>query len=147
MTAVASGSVGLSVPRPDAAGKVTGAADYPGDLRPGAVLHAKVVFSGRPHARMVAMDTSAARATPGVVAVLTAADVPVNEYGLTMFDQPVLVGVEDTGRSRVAADVSRWGATASPSWWRTTWPRPTRRPSACTWSGRTGPSSRTSTPP
>ncbi len=94
--------------RHDAAGKVTGDADYPGDLRPGQMLHARVVFSGRPHARMVAMDTSAARATPGVVAVLTAGDVPVNEYGLTMFDQPVLLGVETTGRSRVAADVSRW---------------------------------------
>jgi CO/xanthine dehydrogenase Mo-binding subunit len=102
------GAVGRSVVRHDAAGKVTGDADYPGDLRPGQMLHARVVFSGRPHARMVAMDTSAARATPGVVAVLTAGDVPVNEYGLTMFDQPVLLGVETTGRSRVAADVSRW---------------------------------------
>ena len=108
MTIVAAGAVGQSVTRPDAIGKVTGAADYPADLRPGAVLHARIVFSGRPHARMLSMDTSAARATPGVVAVLTAADVPVNEYGLTMFDQPVLVGVDDTGRSRVAADVSRW---------------------------------------
>ncbi len=108
MTAQLDGAVGRSVVRHDAAGKVTGDADYPGDLRPGQVLHARVVFSGRPHARMVAMDSSAARAAPGVVAVFTAADVPVNEYGLTMFDQPVLLGVETTGRSRVAADVSRW---------------------------------------
>ena len=54
------------------------------------------------------MDVRAAEATPGVLAVFTAADVPVNEYGLTMFDQPVLVGLRDTGRSAVAADVSRW---------------------------------------
>ncbi|MET1050380.1 MAG: xanthine dehydrogenase family protein molybdopterin-binding subunit, partial [Acidimicrobiales bacterium] len=74
------------------------------------VLHARVVFSGRPHARMVSMDTSAAEATPGVVAVFTAADVPVNEYGLTMFDQPVMVGLGGTGRSQVAADISRWDA-------------------------------------
>ena len=108
MTAQLDGAVGRSVVRHDAAGKVTGDADYPGDLRPGQALHARVVFSGRPHARMVAMDSSAARVAPGVVAVFTAADVPVNEYGLTMFDQPVLLGVETTGRSRVAADVSRW---------------------------------------
>ena len=69
-----------------------------------------MVFSGRPHARMVSMDTGAAEATPGVVAVFTAADVPVNEYGLTMFDQPVMVGLGGTGRSQVAADISRWDA-------------------------------------
>ena len=51
-----------------------------------------------------------AEAVPGVVAVLTAADVPVNEYGLTMFDQPVLVGLGSSGRSPVQADVSRWEA-------------------------------------
>ena len=104
------GAVGRSAPRRDAVGKVTGAARYPADLQPDDVLHARVVFSGRPHARMVSMDTSAAEATPGVVAVFTAADVPVNEYGLTMFDQPVMVGLGGTGRSQVAADISRWDA-------------------------------------
>ena len=101
-------AIGRSTPRRDAAAKVTGEARYPADLRETEVLHARVVFSGRPHARMLAMDVRAAEATPGVLAVFTAADVPVNEYGLTMFDQPVLVGLRDTGRSAVAADVSRW---------------------------------------
>ena len=55
------GAVGRSAPRRDAVGKVTGAARYPADLQPDDVLHARVVFSGRPHARMVSMDTSAAR--------------------------------------------------------------------------------------
>jgi CO/xanthine dehydrogenase Mo-binding subunit len=73
-------------------GKVTGAARYPGDLvRPG-MLHLKVVFAGRPHARIVAIDARAALATPGVVAVLTAADVPCNANGLIDADQPVLCG-------------------------------------------------------
>jgi CO/xanthine dehydrogenase Mo-binding subunit len=101
-------SVGASQRRPDALGKVTGAALYPGDIHPAGVLHAKVVFSGQPHARMVSMDVSAARSTPGVVLVLTAADVPLNDYGLTMFDQPVLVGIDGNGRSVVPDNISRW---------------------------------------
>jgi CO/xanthine dehydrogenase Mo-binding subunit len=46
--------------RVDAHGKVTGAANYPGDLTPPNLLHGRVLFSGQPHARMLAMDTSAA---------------------------------------------------------------------------------------
>ena len=108
-------SVGASSARNDAPGKVAGAARYPGDLRAvdvGALdmLHAKAVFSGQPHARMVSIDVDAARAMPGVVAIFTAADVPRNEYGLTMFDQPVLVGLGGTGRSAVPCDISRWEA-------------------------------------
>ncbi|MFN8500384.1 xanthine dehydrogenase family protein molybdopterin-binding subunit [Kouleothrix sp.] len=84
--------IGESLPRPDALGKVTGAASYPGDLvRPG-MLHLKVVFAGRPHARILGIDTAAALAHPGVVAVLTAADVPFNAFGLIDHDQPVLCG-------------------------------------------------------
>src|SRR4051794_40449918 len=84
--------IGTSLPRPDALGKVTGATNYPGDLvRPG-MLHLKVVFAQRPHARIRAIDSSAALAYPGVVAVLTAADVPSNAYGLIENDQPALCG-------------------------------------------------------
>ena len=101
-------SIGKSEYRGDAAGKVTGATRYPGDLERAALLHARVMFSGQPHARMRAIDLSAAQAVPGVVAIFTAADVPLNEYGLTMHDQPVLVGIGGNGRSPVPADVSRW---------------------------------------
>jgi CO/xanthine dehydrogenase Mo-binding subunit len=84
--------IGASLPRPDALGKVTGATRYPGDLlRPG-MLHLKLVLAARPHARIVALDTSAALALPGVHAVLTAADVPYNAYGLIAPDQPALCG-------------------------------------------------------
>lgn len=110
MSAQTSGPVGQSPIRFDAAGKVTGAARYPADGVAHDALFAKIVFSNQPHARMVSLETSLAEATPGVVLVLTAADVPVNEYGLTMFDQPVLVGLGATGRSKVASDVSRWEA-------------------------------------
>lgn len=101
-------SIGRSTIRRDASAKTTGQAMYPADLHRPDALYAKVVFSGRPHARMVAMDVSGAMALPGVVEVVTAADVPVNEYGLTRFDQPVLVGVGATGRSDVPSEISRW---------------------------------------
>jgi len=103
-------SVGDSPRRDDAAAKVDGSARYAGDAVPSGALHATAVFSGKPHARMVSMSTAAAEATDGVVAVLTAADVPVNEYGLTKFDQPVLIGVEDSGEAATPSDVSRWEA-------------------------------------
>lgn len=84
--------LGASLPRPDALGKVTGSARYPGDLVQPGMLHLKVVFAHRPHARIIAIDTRAALAHPGVVAVLTAADVPYNAFGLIDADQPVLCG-------------------------------------------------------
>ena len=68
------------------------------------------MFTDQPHARLVSLDLGPARAAPGVVAVLGSGDVPVNEYGLTMFDQPVFVGIDHTGRSEVPCDVSRWEA-------------------------------------
>jgi CO/xanthine dehydrogenase Mo-binding subunit len=82
--------IGSSVARPDARDKVTGAARYPADLVRADMAHAKAVFAGRPHARIVSIDGARARALPGVLAVLTAADVPHNHYGLIEDDQEVL---------------------------------------------------------
>ena len=72
--------------------KATGTALYPGDFNMPDQLYMKVLFAERPHAIVKAIDTSAAEAMQGVVAVLTAKDVPVNEYGLGISDQPVLCG-------------------------------------------------------
>ena len=85
-------SVGSSVPRFDAQAKVTGELLYPGDINLPDQLHMKVLWPDRPHARITHYDVSRALAAPGVVAVFGAADVPVNEYGLIMPDQEVLVG-------------------------------------------------------
>ena len=93
------------IPRVDALGKVTGLAEYSGDRSPENLLVGKVLFSEQPHARMVSMDISAAEAVPGVVAIFTAKDVPVNEYGLIMPDQPVLVGL---GSDKPHSDISLW---------------------------------------
>lgn len=84
--------VGQPVARIDAVAKVTGQAKYPGDLTMPGMLHMKILFAERPHARIVCLDTSRAETYPGVVAVLTAKDVPVNEFGLQQRDQPVLCG-------------------------------------------------------
>ncbi len=82
--------IGTSQPRPDALDKVTGKANYPADLvRPG-MLHLQIVFAHRPHARIRSIDAKAALNSPGVVAVLTAADIPHNAFGLIDADQPVL---------------------------------------------------------
>lgn len=93
--------------RIDAGGKVTGETQFPGDLTPDNLLHGKVLFSGQPHARMLSIDLSAAEKVPGVVMILTAKDVPVNEYGLILPDQPVLVGL---GSQNPYADISLWEA-------------------------------------
>lgn len=85
-------AIGQSVTRIDAIGKVTGETQYPGDINKPNQAHAKVLFAGRPHAIIHSIDTRAAEALPGVIAIFTAKDVPVNEYGLMIQDQPVLCG-------------------------------------------------------
>src|SRR5258705_4774132 len=88
--------IGQNVHRLDAVGKVTGKTLYPGDLARDDMLHMKMLFSARAHARVRSIDTSVAEMHPGVVAVYTAKDVPNNEYGLIMPDQPVLCGPGST---------------------------------------------------
>ncbi len=100
--------IGSSVPRIDARDKVTGKALYSGDLVMPGMLHMKMLFAGRPHARILKIDTAEAASLPGVVAVFTAADVPVNEYGLQKKDQPVLCGPGSApAPAGVAGDVVR----------------------------------------
>ena len=102
--------IGHSAVRVDAPGKLSGATEYPSDRIPTDALWATAVFTNQPHARLVSLDFTSARAVDGVVAVLGSADVPVNEYGLSTRDQPVFVGLDHTGRSSVNCDVSRWEA-------------------------------------
>jgi CO/xanthine dehydrogenase Mo-binding subunit len=85
-------TVGHSVIKIDAREKVTGMAMYPGDINMPGQAVMKILFAGRPHAIIKSIDTHEAEELPGVLAVLTAKDVPVNEYGLIMPDQPVLCG-------------------------------------------------------
>lgn len=63
--------VGAATPRLDAVYRVTGRADYTGDVNLPGMLYARVLRSPHPHARILRIDTSPARALPGVEAVLT----------------------------------------------------------------------------
>jgi len=97
-------SIGQSLHRIDAIGKVTGETPYPGDIDMDGQLWMKIRFSDRVHARVKSIDTQHAEAYPGVIAVFTAKDVPVNEYGLGIPDQPVLCG---PGSAKVGGDIVR----------------------------------------
>jgi CO/xanthine dehydrogenase Mo-binding subunit len=84
--------IGQSIQRIDAVAKVTGQAQYPGDINLPGQAYMKILFANLPHAVVRSIDTSQAENLPGVIAIFTARDVPVNEYGLIMNDQPVLCG-------------------------------------------------------
>jgi CO/xanthine dehydrogenase Mo-binding subunit len=62
--------IGRSERRKDAAEKIRGRARFSGDVNVPRMLHGKVLRAELPHARIAALDTSAAEAMPGVVAVL-----------------------------------------------------------------------------
>jgi nicotinate dehydrogenase large molybdopterin subunit len=85
------GLIGTSPPRLDAWEKVTGRILYAGDMTMPGMLHAKILWSAHPHALIRRIDTTAARAMPGVHAVLTHKDVAgPNRYGVAVLDQRVL---------------------------------------------------------
>lgn len=73
MTATAIGGA-ATIARRDAPEKLTGAVKYAGDLQFHGALHARLVTSPHASARIVSIDTEAAKAVPGVFAVYTAAD-------------------------------------------------------------------------
>ena len=76
---------------------VSGAAEYIDDMaEPAGTLHACLGLSDRAHARIVAMDLAKVRAAPGVVDVITGADIPgVNDISPTgLGDEPVLAAGE-----------------------------------------------------
>ena len=63
--------IGQRVRKPDAPEKATGKTRYINDMVLPQMLIGKVLFAGRPHARIVRIDTSAAEKLPGVHAVLS----------------------------------------------------------------------------
>ena len=98
-------TIGQSIIRVDAKAKAVGAARFAGDFNLPGQLYMKVLFANIPHAIVKSIDTRKAEALDGVVAVLTARDVPNNVYGMIIQDQPVLCG---PGSNRPYADRVRF---------------------------------------
>jgi 4-hydroxybenzoyl-CoA reductase subunit alpha len=73
--------IGKRLPRSDSAERVTGRTRYTDDLSFPGMLHAKIVRSPHPHARILQIDATRALAVPGVRAVVTGKDMPTR-YGI-----------------------------------------------------------------
>jgi CO/xanthine dehydrogenase Mo-binding subunit len=83
-------AVGQRASRPDGRLHGLGQTKYIDDLTFPHMIFAKVLRSEHAHARIISIDTSEAEAMPGVLAVLTGKEIPVNTFGPTLQDQPVL---------------------------------------------------------
>jgi selenium-dependent xanthine dehydrogenase len=92
-------TVGHSHLRPEAVEKVIGTAVYTDDLVFDGMLYAKVRRAMIPHGFLTRLDISKAKALPGVLAILTAEDIPAEKnHGLVIYDWPVMVGVGERVR-------------------------------------------------
>jgi len=83
-------AVGQRVTRPDGRLHGLGQTKYIDDLSFPGMLYAKIKRAGIASARIKRIDTRAAEAMPGVMAVLTGREIPVNSFGPSLQDQPVL---------------------------------------------------------
>jgi xanthine dehydrogenase large subunit len=92
----AAAALGTPLPHESAALHVSGEALYTDDLpQLEGTLHAALGLSRHAHARIDALDLSAVRAAPGVVAVFSAADIPgENNCGPVLHDDPILADGE-----------------------------------------------------
>ncbi len=85
-------SVGVSIPRVDAADKVTGRAMYTADISLPNMAYARILGSPHAHAKIKSIDASRATELPGVLCVLTGEDVTDTMYGVSpaRYDEYVL---------------------------------------------------------
>jgi xanthine dehydrogenase molybdenum-binding subunit len=81
--------IGQRVKKPDAPDKATGKTRYINDMVLPQMLIGKVLFAGRPHAKIVSMDISAAERLPGVYAVLTGKDAAGLKFGFVRDNVPL----------------------------------------------------------
>ncbi|HLY47968.1 MAG TPA: xanthine dehydrogenase family protein molybdopterin-binding subunit [Solirubrobacteraceae bacterium] len=92
--------------RPDGNEKVTGAGRYTADLTVSGQLHARFRYADHPRARILSIDTSRARALPGVLAVVTHEDVPDVLYGQLVKDRRLFAKEEVRYEAEVIAGVA-----------------------------------------
>ncbi|MFI1675813.1 molybdopterin-dependent oxidoreductase [Streptomyces sp. NPDC020607] len=97
-------AVGASTGAPAGRDIVTGTARYTFDVEVPGLLHMKLLRSPHPHARVVAVDSSAALRVPGVHAVLTHEDAPATLYSSARHEDPT----DDPADTRVLDDVVRY---------------------------------------
>ena len=95
--------VGKSTPKRDGPDKVTGRTRYLHDLELPRLLHGKILRTSVPHARIVRLDTSRARALPGVRAVLTGEDIEQRPFGFAKDQTALKRGKVRCIRDEVAA--------------------------------------------
>ncbi|MFI6138403.1 molybdopterin-dependent oxidoreductase [Streptomyces griseus] len=100
----AGAAVGRSLGAPAGPQVVTGTARYTFDVEVPGLLHMKLLRSPHPHARILAIDTSAALRVPGVHAVLTHEDAPATLYSSARHEHPT----EDPDDTRVLDDTVRY---------------------------------------
>src|SRR2546428_12110825 len=85
------GGVGAAIPHDSGHLHVSGEAIYTDDIAEArGTLYAAIGMSERAHARLKSVDLAKVRAAPGVVAVITAKDIPgKNDYGPVIADDPI----------------------------------------------------------
>ncbi len=86
---VITSAIGRSIPRVDGGPKVTGRARFAADIAVRGLLHGRPVLAMPAHAWIERIDVAAALAVPGVVAVLTAADLPIASAGNDRIHEPL----------------------------------------------------------
>jgi xanthine dehydrogenase molybdenum-binding subunit len=96
-------NVGKRIPKKDAIDKVTGKAQYINGMTLPGMLHAKILYSKHPHARIVNIDTSKAEKLYGVKAVLTGESIPPMKFGVYKDNTPLKSGKVRSYRDEVAA--------------------------------------------
>ncbi len=84
------GKIGQPLGRVEGPAKVTGEARYTADILLPGMIWGKVLRSPLPHAKIVSIDTREAEQMPGILAVLTAKDLPDLLTGRLVYDMPVL---------------------------------------------------------
>ncbi len=99
--------------RADGPDKVTGSGRYAADLVLPGMLWAKFRYADHPHARIVSLDTAAAKAMPGVLAVLTADDVPDVRYSAGVADRRLFARDVVRFEGEVVAAVAATSAEAA----------------------------------
>ena len=95
--------IGTSVPKRDGADKVTGRTRFLHDLELPRLAHGKILRARHPHARLVRIDTGRAARLPGVLAVITGADVEQHPFGFARDQLALKIGKVRCVRDEIAA--------------------------------------------